>query len=430
MSRVAVFVVLPCYSHYNSCFGLAGRLESLGEQVYFTGTAQFRSHVTDEGFKFLEMDYLQEYGKLTISQAVRIGIACRISFSYVFRRYRRIAKLIFETLSNIRRLKPDAIYLDEHLSHYFPIFSTYTGNIFVLNTKLPTRYISGIAPIYSRMVCQDNAFYRLLCLTVWARRWIVERFNDVLNKLIYNGQSENDILLVFARKRKVEVQYCAVNSLYKTVKHCTVLILAPRALEYDWYKGIESESFLFIPYRRRLLPSGNIYSNLVQEIVQRRRSIDHKIIYLSMGSLASTNVGQEIRILNKIITSLEQDDGITLIVASSNYQLLTCANRKSTLLFEWLPQQSLLDYCDLMISHGGMNSICECIQANVPMLIHPFNRKSDQPGNSARVIYRGLGLRLNLLRASKSSLRQVIYRLITEDRFRDNLRKFREMADL
>ena len=73
-----------------------------------------------------------------------------------------------------------------------------------------------------------------------------------------------------------------------------------------------------------------------------------------------------------------------------------------------------------MVTHGGMNSIVECIYRQVPMLAYPLNRCWDQPGNAARIVFHGLGMRGCLAGDSPSG----IYRKIRE--IRRDYRTYRE----
>ena len=50
-----------------------------------------------------------------------------------------------------------------------------------------------------------------------------------------------------------------------------------------------------------------------------------------------------------------------------------------------------------MITHGGHNSIKECTQKGVKMLVYPHMENTDQPGNAARVEYAKYGLSGNLI---------------------------------
>lgn len=63
-------------------------------------------------------------------------------------------------------------------------------------------------------------------------------------------------------------------------------------------------------------------------------------------------------------------------------------------LLQWAPQLKVLRHADCALIQGGPNSINECIQMGVPMVVYSGNR-NDQNGNAARVVYHGLGLRID-----------------------------------
>lgn len=71
---------------------------------------------------------------------------------------------------------------------------------------------------------------------------------------------------------------------------------------------------------------------------------------------------------------------------------------------ESIPQIALLRRARMMITHGGTNTIKECVYFGVPMVSFPFG--ADHPGNTARVVYRGLGVRGDLQTLSVESLRE------------------------
>jgi zeaxanthin glucosyltransferase len=47
----------------------------------------------------------------------------------------------------------------------------------------------------------------------------------------------------------------------------------------------------------------------------------------------------------------------------------------------------------MVINHGGMNTIYECIMAEKPMIVFPLSLKTDQNGNAARVVFHEIGVR-------------------------------------
>jgi MGT family glycosyltransferase len=67
---------------------------------------------------------------------------------------------------------------------------------------------------------------------------------------------------------------------------------------------------------------------------------------------------------------------------------------------QWAPQMALLRMASVMVTHGGLNSMLECIHFEVPMVVAPAMR--DQPGNMARAVALGiaLGVRMKGLRAA------------------------------
>jgi UDP:flavonoid glycosyltransferase YjiC (YdhE family) len=86
------------------------------------------------------------------------------------------------------------------------------------------------------------------------------------------------------------------------------------------------------------------------------------------------------------------------------------------LIVDSVPPLVLLDRAALMITHGGTNTIFECISRCVPMVALP--RGADQPGNAARLEYAGAGLVSPFHGGRPEDLRRVIERVLTDQRFR------------
>lgn len=81
-------------------------------------------------------------------------------------------------------------------------------------------------------------------------------------------------------------------------------------------------------------------------------------------------------------------------------------------IFKWMNQTDLLPYSDLVISHGGMNTLTECVWAGVPMLVYPL--RFDEYGNAARIVYHGLGDRGNMRCADAASLHRKIQKILND----------------
>jgi MGT family glycosyltransferase len=60
---------------------------------------------------------------------------------------------------------------------------------------------------------------------------------------------------------------------------------------------------------------------------------------------------------------------------------------------QWIPQLEALRYADVLLTHGGINSIHEAMVTGVPMLISP--RSAEQRRNAAAVCALGIGAMLD-----------------------------------
>ena len=89
-----------------------------------------------------------------------------------------------------------------------------------------------------------------------------------------------------------------------------------------------------------------------------------------------------------------RDQSVSLILAAGPaFKTIAGADRPPNVFAaKWLPLVQLMPRADVMICHGGISTIHECIQAGLPMLVYPFKNVLDQNGNAARVLGNGLGL--------------------------------------
>lgn len=72
----------------------------------------------------------------------------------------------------------------------------------------------------------------------------------------------------------------------------------------------------------------------------------------------------------------------------------------------YLPQVALLRHCDLVVCHGGNNTVTEAFAAGVPVVVAPF--ASDQFGSAASVEQHALGAVFDPNHASVESIRSAV----------------------
>jgi len=87
---------------------------------------------------------------------------------------------------------------------------------------------------------------------------------------------------------------------------------------------------------------------------------------------------------------------------------------------EFLPQPSILPQVDLVITHGGNNTVTECLHYGKPMVVLPLFW--DQYDNAQRVDELGFGVRLPTYTFEPRDLAGAIDRLTGNDELRGRMR--------
>ena len=88
------------------------------------------------------------------------------------------------------------------------------------------------------------------------------------------------------------------------------------------------------------------------------------------------------------------------------------------------PQIKLLERADLMITHGGINSVNEALLNGVPLVVMP--RDGDQPGAAARVAAAGVGLTTSFDRTPAEQLRKLIVRALNDTDIRAKAKRMQQ----
>src|SRR4029078_6127812 len=88
---------------------------------------------------------------------------------------------------------------------------------------------------------------------------------------------------------------------------------------------------------------------------------------------------------------------------------------------ELVPQPALLPLVDAVITHGGNNTVTECLHFGKPMVLLPLFW--DQYDNAQRMEELGLGVRLPTFEFEDAQLGEAIERLKGDDAVRGRLKE-------
>lgn len=137
------------------------------------------------------------------------------------------------------------------------------------------------------------------------------------------------------------------------------------------------------------------------------------LIYLSLGSLGGADVGLMQRLVDVlgatrhryIVSKGPQADRITLADNMVGEQML--------------PQTKVIPQVDLVISHGGNNTVTETLHFGKPLIVLPLFW--DQYENAQRVDELGFGIRLDTYRFTDGELTGAVDRLLADTALRERL---------
>jgi UDP:flavonoid glycosyltransferase YjiC (YdhE family) len=93
---------------------------------------------------------------------------------------------------------------------------------------------------------------------------------------------------------------------------------------------------------------------------------DGKLIYLSLGSLGSADV----ELMQRLVDTLAETDCRVIVSMGPQHDELRLADNMVG--EEFLPQTRILPLVDLVVTHGGNNTVTECFWAGKPMVVLPL----------------------------------------------------------
>jgi MGT family glycosyltransferase len=140
---------------------------------------------------------------------------------------------------------------------------------------------------------------------------------------------------------------------------------------------------------------------------------DGPLVYLSLGSLASG----DLELMRSLVGSLAGLPYRVIVSKGPQHEGLDLADNMVG--EEFLPQASILPHVDIVITHGGNNTVTESLYFGKPMVVLPVFW--DQYDNAQRMHETGFGIRLDTYGHEPSQLPSAIDALVADDDLRQRL---------
>ncbi len=142
------------------------------------------------------------------------------------------------------------------------------------------------------------------------------------------------------------------------------------------------------------------------ELPGRLAADDGPLIYLSLGSLGSADV----ELMRALIAALAESPYRVIVSMGPQHAELELA--ENMVGEEFLPQTSILPQVDIVITHGGNNTVTECLYFGKPMVLLPLFW--DQYDNAQRMDEKGFGVRLSTYAHEPAELRGAVDRQLAD----------------
>ncbi|WP_210209682.1 glycosyltransferase [Aureimonas flava] len=196
--------------------------------------------------------------------------------------------------------------------------------------------------------------------------------------------------------------------------------LPPRGGMEDWLAPLGTLSqtppeFDF-PYagRRRILRVGPLRAPGEGEApLPFRPDPVRPLVFASLGTLQGHRLG-----LFRAVARACRRLGLDLAVAHcGRLSAAEAATIDARVVTDFLPQRAMLRVAAACVTHAGLNTVLDAMEAGVPTLAIPI--AYDQPGVAARLVHHGAGLRLARRRLAPDAVEAALERLLGEPRFRE-----------
>jgi len=138
-----------------------------------------------------------------------------------------------------------------------------------------------------------------------------------------------------------------------------------------------------------------------------------KLIYLSLGSMGSADVN----LMKELIEILAKSPHKFIISKGPLHDQYELANNMWG--ERYVPQIKVLPLVDLVITHGGNNTVTETFSFGKPMIVMPLC--ADQLDNAQRIHEKGFGIRLDPFNLNGEELLNGIEKLLNDAELKERL---------
>ncbi|XP_054152864.1 uncharacterized UDP-glucosyltransferase YdhE-like [Oppia nitens] len=404
-----LFAPLDTWGHINACHGLADLLRQRGHRPVFALDIGYQGKLAKYGYEEYilkrDVDQQQDGRDFWADFVTKYKDCYRLApeaimasstvdgFTIMFENYRQLDRQYRQCLDRVR---PDLIVID-----------SYIGSPTLTNARvgagdgciIPWVWLCSAAPQSFLHSPKLPPAWSGLPLDSDQNKWLEfrEKYNQVFSDLHHRISQ----WFVESGARPLSTNRSDINILHPESPYLNIYTYPE---ELDYYQELKPLPGNWLRIDGSVRETGDTFE--IPDQLLARKTSDEKLVFFTIGSYGASNID-----LMKRITGILGKSRHRFIVATGplhrQYQLP--ANQWGR---PFLPQTAVLPLVDLVIAHGGNNTVCETFYYGKPMLVMPMS--SDQLDNAQRIHELGLGLRLNPYHCTDGELLAAVDRLATD----------------
>jgi len=333
----------------------------------------------------------------------------------------------------IEKLKPDVVLVDHHYVQKAVLYYKYKIPVISVQTAPASEMAWNVPPFFSSYIPSNSLSSKLNVLYIWHSYLLKKRFRFFWYRILYLGENHLSVVKRLSRKTGYPLKKYIDYNHYKGYggfgfKNIPQLLLSPR--DFDFPYPLKKNQYaigpLFLDEDKTKIKDRR-YLAVVNRLFEEKKYGNLSIIYCSLGTLNNLGLKNSIKIFQYVIEVGRRNPHYRIVISIGEYinpaSLVPAPD--NVFLFKLLPQKHILQYCDMMLAHGGLNSISECVMNEVPLLIYPFFKGSDLGGNSARVVYHSIGNRGFIDKETVEMMEEKILDVLYNPVYRTNIKAMR-----
>jgi UDP:flavonoid glycosyltransferase YjiC (YdhE family) len=155
------------------------------------------------------------------------------------------------------------------------------------------------------------------------------------------------------------------------------------------------------------------------------RPYSRPLMYVTLGTEAPKIPVIFPAAYHAILAGLRGEPGTVALTVGRDRDPMELGSQPESVHIErYIPQSLLLPHCDLVITHGGHNTVLAALKLGLPMVVVPLF--ADQTSNAARVEALGAGRVIPGSSLTPDALREAVRDVLQDGRYRDTALRLRD----